>query len=156
MKIFSDRNEDLEARSRRCNLRITGIQEKREAGKNPTDFVAKLLQETLGLEKEPLLDRSHRTLRERPQEDQPPRAFVVRFHYYREKEAILRKAATATDLTTSHGDRIRVFPDYTQAITKQRAAFRDVKGMLKGCDGVKYGLWYPFVLKNVAVAKQSS
>ncbi|KAF3844502.1 hypothetical protein F7725_007665 [Dissostichus mawsoni] len=79
---------------------ITRIQEKREAGKNPTDFVAKLLQETLGLEKEPLLDRSHRTLRERPQEDQPPRAFVVRFQYYREKEAILRKAATAKDLTT--------------------------------------------------------
>ncbi|KAK5927048.1 hypothetical protein CgunFtcFv8_022574 [Champsocephalus gunnari] len=51
MKIFSDRSEDLEARSRRCNLRITGIQEKREAGKNPTDFVAKLLQETLDLEK---------------------------------------------------------------------------------------------------------
>ncbi|KAI9516380.1 hypothetical protein NQZ68_017583 [Dissostichus eleginoides] len=55
---------------------ITRIQEKREAGKNPTDFVAKLLQETLGLEKEPLLDRSHRTLRERPQEDQPPLCFV--------------------------------------------------------------------------------
>ncbi|KAK5921256.1 hypothetical protein CgunFtcFv8_024974 [Champsocephalus gunnari] len=59
----------------------TRIQEKREAGKNPTDFVAKLLQETLGFEKEPLLDICHRTLRERPQEDQPPRAFVVRFHY---------------------------------------------------------------------------
>ncbi|XP_010773698.1 uncharacterized protein isoform X2 [Notothenia coriiceps] len=61
MKIFSDRSEDLEARSRRCNLRITGIQEKREAGKNPTDFVAKLLQESLGLEKESLLDSCHRT-----------------------------------------------------------------------------------------------
>ena len=141
MKIFSDRNEDLEAPSRRFNLRITRIQEKLEAGKNPTDFVAKLLQETLGLEKEPLLDICHRTLRERPQEDQPPRAFVVRFHYYREKEAILRKAATATDLTMPHRDRIRVFPDYTQAVVKQRAAFRDVKGMLKGCDGVKYRLW---------------
>ncbi|KAL3065034.1 hypothetical protein OYC64_015255 [Pagothenia borchgrevinki] len=147
MKIFSDRSEDLEARSRRCNLRITRIQEKRKAGKNPTDFVAKLLQETLGLEKEPLLDICHRTLRERPQEDQPPRAFVVRFHYYREKEAMLCKAATATDPTTSHGDRIRVFPDYTQAVAKQRAAFRDVKGMLRGCDGVKYGLWYPSVLR---------
>ncbi|KAI4816854.1 hypothetical protein KUCAC02_009155 [Chaenocephalus aceratus] len=56
-------------------------------------------------------------------------------------------AATATDPTTSHGDRIRVFPDYTQAVAKQRAAFRDVKGMLRGCDGVKYGLWYPSVLR---------
>ncbi|KAJ4940847.1 hypothetical protein JOQ06_027139, partial [Pogonophryne albipinna] len=52
----------------------------------------------------------------------------------REKEATLRKAATATDPTMSHGDRIRVFPDYTQAVAKQRAAFRDVKGILRGCD----------------------
>ncbi|KAK1901706.1 LINE-1 type transposase domain containing protein 1 [Dissostichus eleginoides] len=137
MKIFSDRNEDLEARSRRFNLCITRIQEKLEAGKNPTDFVTKLLRETLGLEKEPLLDRSHHTLRVRPQEDQPPRAFVVRFHYYREKEAILRKAATATDLTMPHRDRIRVFPDYTQATVVKRHSFTDP------------------VMKNVAVAKQS-
>ncbi|KAJ4921132.1 hypothetical protein JOQ06_013914, partial [Pogonophryne albipinna] len=111
-KSLEDRveSEDLEARSRRCNLRITGIQEKREAGKNPTDFVAKLLQETLGLEKEPLLDICHRTLRERPQEDQPPRAFVVRCHYYQEKEATLRKAAT--DPTTSH---IRLYPSSREA-----------------------------------------
>ncbi|KAI4832850.1 hypothetical protein KUCAC02_015794 [Chaenocephalus aceratus] len=56
----------------------------------------------------------------------------------------------------SHGPQIRqrhtetgseVFPDYTQAVAKQRAAFRDVKGMLRGCDGVKYGLWYPSVLR---------
>ncbi|KAI4795588.1 hypothetical protein KUCAC02_029792 [Chaenocephalus aceratus] len=68
---------------------------------------------------------------------------------HREKEATLHKAATAADPTTSHGDRIRVFPDYTQADAKQRAAFRDVKGMLRGCDGVKYGLWYPSVLRII-------
>lgn len=130
-KAIADKNEDLEARSRRCNLRITGIKEKRETGKNPSDFMAELLQQTLGLEAPPLLYRSHCALRDRPQDDQPPRTFVVRCHHYREKEAILHKAAASDELLTPQGDRIRIFPDYTQATVKQRAAFREVKNILK-------------------------
>lgn len=58
------RNEDLEARSCRSNLHITGIKERREDGKRMTDFISQCLKETLGLDKPPLLDRAHRTLRE--------------------------------------------------------------------------------------------
>lgn len=125
--------EDLEGRSRRCNVRITGIKEGRENGQQPSRYVADMLKDALGLEKPPCLDRAHRTLRTRPQDDLPPRAFVVRCHYFTEKESLLKKAAETGMITTSDGDRIRILPDYTQAVSKQRAAFSEVRNLLRGC-----------------------
>lgn len=139
--------EDLEGRSRRCNVRITGIKEGRENGRQPSQFVADLLKDALSLEKPPCLERAHRTLRTRPQDDLPPRAFVVQFHYFTEKESLLKKASVVGMITTSDGDRIRVLPDYTQAVSKQRAAFSEVRNLLRGCTGVRYGLRYPATLR---------
>lgn len=141
------RNEDLEARSRRNNLRITGIKERREDGKRTTDFISQYLKESLGLDKPPLLDRAHRTLRVRPGVNDPPRAFIIRCHYYQEKEEILRKAGQMKQLTTGDGDKIRIQPDYTQAVAKQRAEFNEVRGLLRSCEGIRYGLWYPAELR---------
>lgn len=149
LKLVADKNEDLEARSRRCNLRITGITEGRESGKAALPFMAGLLKETLGLDSFPTLDRSHRALRTRPDDDQPPRAFVIKCHYFQEKEAILRAASKKKGLVTSAGDTISIFPDYTQAVAKQRAAFRDAKKILRNCAGVEYRLNYPAVLHVV-------
>lgn len=81
--------EDLEARSRRCNLRIFGVKEGREAGVSASTFVAKLLQKVMGLDEPPVIDRAHCTLQQAPGDGQPPRAFVVKCHYYQEKESIL-------------------------------------------------------------------
>ncbi|KAG8013677.1 hypothetical protein GBF38_022158 [Nibea albiflora] len=78
------RSEDLEARSRRNNLRITGIKERREDGKR-----------------------------------------------------------VMKQLTMGDGDKIRIQPDYTQAVAKQRAEFNEVRGLLRTCEGIRYGLWYP-------------
>ena len=148
MQRLKEKNEDLEARSRRSSIRVTGVREHREDGRCPTDFIAEMLKEALALDKLPLLDRAHRTLRQRPGDDRPtPRAFVVRCHYFQEKEAILRKAAERRQLTTADGDQICILPDYTQVVTKQRAAFREVRSQLRGCDGVRYGLWYPAELR---------
>lgn len=141
------RNEDLEARSRRCNLRVTGIKEGRENGKRLTDFVSQCLKETLGLDKPPLLDRAHRTLRARPDVNDPPRAFVLRWHYYQEKEAILKKAGQMKELTTGDGDKICVQQDFTQAVAKKRSEFNEVRGLLRACEGIRYGLWYPAELR---------
>lgn len=86
-------SEDLEARSQRNNIRVVGVREGAEVGKKPSDFVANLLKEKLGLTVAPMLDRAHRTLgARRDGNGAPPRAFVVRCHYYTEKEEILRKA----------------------------------------------------------------
>lgn len=150
--MVADKNEDLEARSGRCNLRITGIKEGRESGNSPQTFMAGLLKDALGLDNSPTLDRSHRTLRARPGDKDPPRAFVIKCHYYQEKEAILRKAAKAKDLITSDSDKIRIYPDYTQTLVKQRAAFRDVKKILMDCQGVEYRLRYPAILLIITKA----
>lgn len=112
-----------------------------------TDFISQCLKETLGLEKHPLLDWAHRTLRVRPGNSDPPRGFVIRCHYYQEKEEILRKAGQMKQLTMGDGDKIRIHPDYTQAVSKQRAEFNEVLGLLRSCEGIRYGLWYPAELR---------
>lgn len=139
--------EDLEARSRRCNLRIFGVKEGREAGVSASTFVAKLLQKVMGLDEPPVIDRAHRTLQQAPGDGQPPRAFVVKCHYYQEKESILRKAVTSPKLVSENGDTIRVFPDYTQNVARRRAAFGQVRQLLRQCEVVKYGLLYPAKLR---------
>lgn len=143
-----DRCEDLEARSRRCNIRITGVKEGREHGKHPSQFVAYLLKEALDLEKPPTIDRAHRTLRSKPAQDNlPPRAFVVKCHYFSEKESLLKTAMERKAVTTADGDHIRILPDFTQTVSKQRAAFTEVRGLLRSCEGVRYGLIYPATLR---------
>ena len=143
---LESRNEDLESRSRRCNLRITNVKERREhgVGLSVPDYVSKLLMDSLRLEKAPLLDRAHRTLRERPGDHEPARAFVVRCHYFQEREAILKKAIQMKNITTPDGDKIRIQPDYTHRVTKQRAAFNDVRKELRELDikGIRYGLFH--------------
>lgn len=142
------RCEDLEARSRRCNLRIVGVKEGREEGKLMSGFVAELLKETLQLASTPLLDRAHRTLRGKPVSgDAPPRAIVIKCHYFNEREAILRKATGSKQLTTKDGDKILVLPDYTMAVSKQRAAFNEVRSLLRGLERVRYGLLFPATLR---------
>lgn len=118
ISTLTDRAEDLEAQSRRCNIRVVGVREGRESGKRPVQFISDMLQELLQLDKPLVLDKAHCALRSKPTHDnQPPRAFIVRCHYLQEKEEILRKAATL--LKTSDGDTVRVLPDFTQAVTKQ-------------------------------------
>lgn len=53
--------EDLEARSRRNNLRIVGVPEDSNSSATP-EAASTLLKEAFKLDKEPLLDRAHRTL----------------------------------------------------------------------------------------------
>lgn len=56
--------EDLESRTRRNNVRIVGVPEGPDTC--TTAAVASLLKEAFDLRKEPLLDRSHRTLQPTP------------------------------------------------------------------------------------------
>jgi len=46
-----------------------------------------------------------------------------------------------------NGNRIAIFPDYTSAVAKARAAFTDVRKTLRGRRGVCYGLLYPARLR---------
>ncbi|KAK3508926.1 hypothetical protein QTP70_013744 [Hemibagrus guttatus] len=137
---LSDKCMDLEGRSRRQNIRILHIKEGAESGmKTQRGFIAQLLMETLSLDNLPLVDRAHRALRNRPADDEPPRAFIIRLHYTHEMEEILRKAAKMQQVTF-RGQRINIFPDYPPAVVKRRALFKRARELLKNKPGVKYGL----------------
>ncbi|KAJ4948200.1 hypothetical protein JOQ06_019737 [Pogonophryne albipinna] len=144
-KHVDDRCEDLEGRSRMNNIRLVGISEGLE-GPRPTEFIAKLLQEILRLDEKPLLDRAHRTLRDRPREGDAPRPFVVRVHYFHIRNEILRRAGEPSPLLCQ-GKRISIFADYTSTVPKKRAAFGTVKRQLHSCPGSKFGLLYLAVLR---------
>lgn len=141
MDKLKQKNEELEGRSRRNNIRITGITEGLELTK-PRDFIATLLKDVLVLEETPLIDRAHRTLRQRPSPSEPPRPFVIRLHYYHILEEILRKAATIRNLQYQ-GKSIRIFPDYPPSVAKRRALFNRARQLLRNQPGVRYGLLYP-------------
>lgn len=128
------RNDDLETCSRCCNLRITGIREGREDCKHPMEYMAWLLQVALSMEEAPVLDWAHQSRQSR-QEDGPPRAWIIRCHYFQECKKILGKARALRQVTTSDGDKIRILPDYSTVCS-------EVRGMLRSYDGVQSGLWY--------------
>ncbi|KAJ4923675.1 hypothetical protein JOQ06_014159 [Pogonophryne albipinna] len=125
-KHVDDRCEDLEGRSRMNNIRLVGISEGLE-GPRPTEFIAKLLQEILRLDEKPLLDRAHRTLRDRPREGDAPRPFVVSVHYFHIRKEILRRAGELSPLLC------------------QASCFWNCQ--LHSCPGIKFGLLYPAVLR---------
>lgn len=151
---LKQKNEDLEGRSRRNNIRITGIREASETTK-PRDFIANLLKDVLSLDEPPLIDRAHRTLRQRPNPSDPPRPFVIRLHYYHVLEDILRKAAALKNLQYQ-GKPISIFPDYPPSVAKRRAQFNKARQLLRNQPGVRYGLLYPARLLVTHNGSQSS
>lgn len=89
---LASKAEDLENRSRRQNVRIVGIPEGLEGG-SPAEFISKLLQRVIGNDifpTPPEVDRVHRMLVPRPAVGQCPRAVIVKFHRYQDKERVLR------------------------------------------------------------------
>lgn len=141
VKHLDEKCEDLEARSRRNNIRIIGIPEGKE-GPRPREFISQLLSETLSLPEQPLIDRVHRINRQKPKPEDPPRPFILRLHYYHVREEILRRAIEKNKLEYQ-GRKIHIFPDFPPSVVKQRAAFTKVREMLRGRSDVRYGLIYP-------------
>ncbi|KAJ3585750.1 hypothetical protein NHX12_014469 [Muraenolepis orangiensis] len=120
-KILQAKTDDLENRGRRCNIRILHVKEGLESG-NPTKFVANLLTEILGgpggLQSPPTLDRAHRT---------GPANGVAH-------------GLSSHDSTTSRRRS-------SAGLSKRRAEFIEVKKLLRGKEGVRYGLVYPARLR---------
>ncbi|KAJ0037196.1 hypothetical protein NL108_018645 [Boleophthalmus pectinirostris] len=143
---LTEKTEDLEGRQRRCNIRILGVREKFETGTRPVVSVAKLLQEVLSLDAAPTLDRAHRGMQSGAGGGQRPRPFIVKFHYFQEMLEVLRKAARAGPLFYD-GDKVLIFPDLPSSVAKRRGTFKDVKELLRGCQGVRYGMLYPARLR---------
>lgn len=143
LKKLDNKCDDLEARSRRNNLRLIGIS---EDFSTTSTAISTLLKEAFQLEKEPLVDRAHRTLQPRPKPGERPRPIVVRMHYHSDCVDILRRARTQQRITVG-GTRISVFPDHTSRTARARAAFNDVRRQLREIPGIRFGLLYPARLR---------
>lgn len=135
--------EDLESRSRRNNVRIIGIPEENILSASD---VSTLLMEAFKLEKEPLVDRAHRTLAPKPRTGERPRAMIVRLHYYADCARILQKARELQRIKM-HNMTISVFPDHTAKTARARAAFNEVRQQLRGIQGVRFGILHPAKLR---------
>ena len=141
---LASKAEDLENRSRRQNVRLVGLPEGLEGG-SPLEFISKLLQTVIGRDvfpKYPELDRAHRTLAPKPARGQRPRAIIVRFHRYQDKERVLRWARSQREDIKFDGNRILFFPDMSASLAKQRATFKDIKAKLYA-DGIAFSLRHP-------------
>lgn len=132
---------DLENRSRRSNIKITGLPEKAEKG-NPTQFVAEFLPQLLGTSNFPgglKLDRAHRIGAQPP--SARPRTMIVKIHHFPEKEKILKLARLQSPLSLN-GVRISIYPFFSPEVSEQRRAFDGAKKKLRDA-GIKHGLLFP-------------
>ncbi|RXN18047.1 putative transposase element L1Md-A101/L1Md-A102/L1Md-A2 [Labeo rohita] len=135
--------KDLEGRMKRCNIRILGVAE--TDGSSSTGSMARLRREALHLEKDVLVDRSHRSLVPR-RSDGKPRAIVAKLHYYQDAVEVLKRARTRAPLRFN-GESIAIFPDYTSNVAKARAAFTEVRKLLHNRQGVRFGILFPARLR---------
>ena len=141
--------DDLENRSRRCNIRITGIPEGAEANQ-PTSFIESCLGEILGPDAFPhplTVDRAHRLTFQRRQ-DGAPRPFIACIHRFQVKQRIMQLAREKGPLSY-RGSEIHIYPDYSAEVAKKRAAFAPVKAQLRAA-GHQFSLRFPAKLRVFA------
>lgn len=126
---------DLEAKSRRHNIKIVGIQECEEEGKL-TEFVSRLIPQLLREEHFPRLvkvDQAHRSLQPKLVVGEKPRTILVRFHHFQEKLILHRETVPPLEYK---GKRVLIFPDYTTDAIQDMIQTMCKKGM-------KFTLRYP-------------
>ncbi len=146
-EALQDRLDDQENRSRRANLRIINVPEDSEIGTDMIKFTSDLLKDVMGdqvFEKPPELERAHRALAPKPRDGLPPRPIIVCFHRFQEKERALRWARQHE--LQYRGKTLRVYPDLSAALSKKRAAFKNIKTMLYQ-KGIRFRFLYPARLR---------
>ncbi len=139
--------DDLENRSRRSNLRLVNLPEKVE---NPdaVAFLEKWLPVALGPETfptPPIIERAHR-LPGRPQSSRSsPRVLIMKFLNFQDKTRVMR-AVRAKGRVMYGEQEIKVFPDLSAEVLRQRRRFDGVKQRLRSMN-IIYGLIYPAKLR---------
>lgn len=149
---------DLEARSRRNNIRILGLPEGVESNQPLTRFFSNLLQEVLGVEllpSAPELDRAHRALIQRPAAGGRPRAVIICVNKFQVKDLIIRESRRKGNFIYQAAN-IRFVEDYPVEVVKERAQFKDVMQALYR-EGLRPSLRYParlrIIMKDTNVVK---
>ena len=110
-------------------------------------FISTLMKDTMGNQvfaTLPELDRAHRALMQKPKDGQPPRAIIVAFHRYQDREKALRWARQNEMLYNGHS--LRLYPDLSANLSKKGAAYKTVKSALYK-KGIQFRLLYPARLR---------
>uniref|UniRef100_A0A8C5PJA8 Uncharacterized protein n=2 Tax=Leptobrachium leishanense TaxID=445787 RepID=A0A8C5PJA8_9ANUR len=136
--------EDASNRSRRNNLRLRGLSEEvSQAALEAT--VVGLFQRLLpDLPAESfLMDRVHRALRARGPPNSQPRDIILRLHYYKTKEKILR--ANRERCLHYEDVELQLFQDLAPITLARRRDWKPVTALLRA-QGLKYTWGFPFRL----------
>ncbi|KAI2657411.1 Neurexin-1a-beta [Labeo rohita] len=138
--------DDLENRSRRCNIRIIGLPEGEE-GTNPVSFLKTWLPNLLNIEfknHQVKIERAH-ALTRRPAPGERPRALILKLHNFQDKARILQAARAAGQLVYKWHN-ISIFEDFSVAVVRKRQAFGNVKKRLRE-RGITFAMIYPAILR---------
>uniref|UniRef100_A0A3B3HYL6 L1 transposable element RRM domain-containing protein n=1 Tax=Oryzias latipes TaxID=8090 RepID=A0A3B3HYL6_ORYLA len=139
--------DDLENRSRRCNIRVVGLPEG-SAGSNPVLFVENFLPKLVDVSFKGgavKVDRCHRVPAGGRTPGKRPRVFLVKLHNFQDKVRIMQAARKKQAL--KFGDApIMIFDDFSAAVSKKREEFSAVKRRLRE-RGLQYAMLYPSTLK---------
>lgn len=136
---------DMEDRNRRCNIRVTGLEEGLE-GSSATQFLARSLPKWF-----PILDgrqieimRAHRIYNDNARNRGVSRTLIFNVLRYPTRQAILQ--AARKDPLTIGGRRIRFSPDYSSFTVKRRQSFHQAMDAARA-KGLDFFLIYPATLK---------
>lgn len=136
---------DLEARSRRNNIRLHGMAEDAE-GTNIKIFVENFLKSELALDNTPLhIQRCHRSLGPKPPPSANPRSIVMCFQEFTTKEMVLQ-AAWEKRIIHFKGRRVYFDHDYPSDIISKRKAYNSIRKTLKD-KGYRFQTLYPARLR---------
>lgn len=143
------KQDEMENRLRRCNLRFVGLPEKAE-GTDPPTFLENLLIQTFGREAFSstfVVERAHRLAARPPLAGAPPRTFIAKLLNYRDRDTILRLTREKGNIPFGNVT-VAVYPDFSAEVQKKRARFTDVKRQLR-IHHIKYAMLFPARLRVI-------
>ncbi|KAJ1207012.1 hypothetical protein NDU88_002405 [Pleurodeles waltl] len=146
LEVIRNKNEDLEARSRRNNIHVIGLPETTDMG-HMEEFVEGMLSDLFAGELSRLLvvQRAHRSLGPRPPHCTPLRPIIARLLNYCDRDTILQLARERRPVMYKNSE-LNFFQDYTPGVQGAWCSFLPIKRML-GQAGVRFALLYPAKLR---------
>lgn len=152
---LNEKCQDLEARSRRQNLRLVGIKEGAEHSLQMRDFITNLLKDVFKLPEKPKIDLAHRVGRLQKHDNAKPRQIIVKFLDISTVETLLKKIKYGENLTFADNI-VRFYRDYPREILEKRREFKTASSVLYGHSEVRYGVIYPAKMLITLKGKQRS
>lgn len=143
------KQDDMENRLRRCNLRFIGLPEGSE-GPDPPSFLENLLINTFGrteFSTSFVVERAHRLAAKPPPPGAPPRTFIAKLLNFRDRDAVLRLTRLKGNIPFKNTE-IKVFPDFSADVQKKRALFAEAKRQLR-LRHYTYAMLFPARLRVV-------